>query len=167
MHEFLPCTYGYATTIRRAQGASLDYVCLNFDAKKASDLRYGYVGASRCRSAAGLFYYKRIRRTDWLPHGEGDEGECVWHEDSDELESYEESDSNNSEWSHLLSDCPQPSSDEDLEFDENGNLRTIEGDPSKGDHEFEIVAGAEVEDNASYLDFGAFKRRRLNDDGFA
>ena len=31
LHEFLPCTYGYATTIRRAQGASLDYVCLYFD----------------------------------------------------------------------------------------------------------------------------------------
>ena len=31
MHEFLPCAYGYATTMRRAQGASLDYVCLYFD----------------------------------------------------------------------------------------------------------------------------------------
>ena len=33
MHELLPCTYGYATTIRRAQGASLDYVCRYVDAK--------------------------------------------------------------------------------------------------------------------------------------
>ena len=31
---FLPCCYGYATTIRRAQGASLDYGCLYFDQKK-------------------------------------------------------------------------------------------------------------------------------------
>ena len=56
MHEFLPCTYGYATTIRRAQGASLDYVCLKFDAERTPDRGYGYVGASRCRSAAGLIY---------------------------------------------------------------------------------------------------------------
>ena len=25
------------------------------------------MGASRCRSAAGLYYFKRLRRTDWLP----------------------------------------------------------------------------------------------------
>ena len=31
---FLPCCYGYATTIRRAQGASLDIGCLYFDQKK-------------------------------------------------------------------------------------------------------------------------------------
>ena len=43
-HEFLPCAYGYATTIRRAQGASLDYVCLYFDADFPPDRGYGYVG---------------------------------------------------------------------------------------------------------------------------
>ena len=57
MHEFLPCAYGYATTIRRAQGASLDYVCLYFDASSPPDRCYDYVGASRCRNAAGLFYF--------------------------------------------------------------------------------------------------------------
>ena len=31
---FLPCCYGYATTIRRAQGATLDIGCLYFDQKK-------------------------------------------------------------------------------------------------------------------------------------
>ena len=54
MHECLHCAYGYATIIRRAQGASLDYVCLYFDADFPPDRGYGYVGASRCRNAAGL-----------------------------------------------------------------------------------------------------------------
>ena len=31
---FLPCCYGYATTIRRAQGATLELGCLYFDQKK-------------------------------------------------------------------------------------------------------------------------------------
>ena len=141
-------------------------MCLKFDANRAPDRGYGYVGASRCRSAAGLFYYKRIRRTDWLPHGEGDDDEQVWHEDSDDLESYDGSNSSNSEWSHLLSECTQPSSDEDLEFDEHGNFRTIEDDPPKEDDSFQIAReNSEVEGDALYFDFGAFKRRRLNDGG--
>ena len=41
MHEYLPCTYGYATTIRKAQGVSLDYVCLYFDAPFRPDRGYG------------------------------------------------------------------------------------------------------------------------------
>ena len=142
-------------------------MCLKFDANRAPDRGYGYVGASRCRSAAGLFYYKRIRRTDWLPHGEGDDDEQVWHEDSDDLESYDGSNSSNSEWSHLLSECTQPSSDEDLEFDRDGNWRTIEDDPSKEDHDVEFSKTSEVDGDEAYFDFGAFKRRRLNDGGFA
>ena len=31
---FLPCCYGYATTIRRAQGASLDQGCIWFNQKR-------------------------------------------------------------------------------------------------------------------------------------
>ena len=31
---FLPCCYGYSTTVRRAQGASLDQGCIYFDQKK-------------------------------------------------------------------------------------------------------------------------------------
>ena len=34
--RFLPLTYGYATTVRRAQGASLDMGCIYFDQKKRS-----------------------------------------------------------------------------------------------------------------------------------
>ena len=64
---FLPCAYGYATTIRKAQGASLDGVILYFDHAYPPDRGYGYVGASRARTRAGLFHYGRLRRTDWLP----------------------------------------------------------------------------------------------------
>ena len=41
---FLPCSYGYATTIRRAQGSSLDLGALYFDHKFPADRGYGYVG---------------------------------------------------------------------------------------------------------------------------
>ena len=53
---FLPCCYGYATTIRRVQGASLNYGCLYFDQKYHHAGRgYGYVGVSRFRE-----------RNEWL-----------------------------------------------------------------------------------------------------
>ena len=63
----LPCSYGYATTIRKAQGASLSAGCLFFDHSYPASRGYGYVGASRFRNKAGLFYFGCIRRSDWLP----------------------------------------------------------------------------------------------------
>ena len=51
---FLPCTYGYATTIRRAQGATYYHGCLYFDHKHPADRGYGYVAASRFQSQAGV-----------------------------------------------------------------------------------------------------------------
>ncbi len=74
---FLPCAYGYATTIRNAQGASLDAVVLFFDHSHPPERGYGYVGASRCKSKAGLYFYGRLRRTDWLPVGDGAVGEAL------------------------------------------------------------------------------------------
>ena len=72
--NFLPCSYGYAITIRRAQGMSLDAGCLFFDHCYPADRGYGYVGASRFRTKAGVFLYGKVRRTDWLPvDGSGDE----------------------------------------------------------------------------------------------
>ena len=65
--HFLPVTYGYATTIRRAQGSSLSLGCLFFNHCYPPERGYGYVAASRFRSKAGLFHFGRIRRTDWLP----------------------------------------------------------------------------------------------------
>ena len=75
---FLPCCYGYATTIRRVQGASLNYGCLYFDQKYHHACRgYGYVGVSRFRERAGLFLYGKLRRTDFLPVGEEQEAEVL------------------------------------------------------------------------------------------
>ena len=65
--HFLPCAYGYATTIRRAQGSSLDMGCLYFDHSYPPERGYGYVGASRFRSLDGLNHFGKLRRTDWLP----------------------------------------------------------------------------------------------------
>ena len=72
--EFLPCTYGYATTIRRAQGSSLLLGALYFDLRGYPPERgYGYVGASRFKWADRIFHFGAIRRTDWLPVNMGRE----------------------------------------------------------------------------------------------
>ena len=63
----LPCSYGYATTIRKSQGASLSARCLYFDHRYPAERGYGYVGASRFMTKSGLFYYGCVRRSDWLP----------------------------------------------------------------------------------------------------
>ena len=82
MHEdgavFLPCCYGYATTIRRAQGTSLHMVCIYFNQHKHPAARgYGYVAVSRFRSRRGCFLYGKLRRTDFLPVGEEKEEEVT------------------------------------------------------------------------------------------
>ena len=63
----LPCSYGYSTTIRRAQGQTLDMGCLFFDHSYPADRGYGYVGASRFKCKEDLYIYGKLRRTDWLP----------------------------------------------------------------------------------------------------
>ena len=65
--HFLPCSYGYATTIRRAQGASLDSGCLFFDHCYPPEEGYGYVGASRFKTVQHMFHYGKLRVTDWIP----------------------------------------------------------------------------------------------------
>ncbi len=65
---FLPCCYGYATTIRRAQGSDLYHGCLYMDQmKRPAGRGYGYVGVSRFQSRAGCYLYGKLRRTDFLP----------------------------------------------------------------------------------------------------
>ena len=106
--KFMPVSYAHATTIRRAQGATLDAVGLYFD-KTRPDRGYGYVGASRAKRRTAVHLVGKVRRTDWLPVGgdrEGGEQEhlsvmsessssrdqpdeddmcfCVWDEDSSE-----------------------------------------------------------------------------------
>lgn len=68
--RFLPCCYGYATTVRRAQGADLYHGCIWFDQHKYHAPRgYGYVAVSRFKSRAGCYLYGKLRRTDFLPVG--------------------------------------------------------------------------------------------------
>ena len=60
---FLPCTYGYATTIRRAQGATYRHGCIWFDHTYPPERGYGYIAASRFRSKAGIYLFGKVRRT--------------------------------------------------------------------------------------------------------
>ena len=57
---FMPATYAYAMTIRRAQGSTLDIAALKFDRHCAADRGYGYVGSSRVRRADDLYLVKPI-----------------------------------------------------------------------------------------------------------
>ena len=70
---FLPCTYGYATTIRRAQGSSLDMGCVFFDHCYPPERGYAYVAVSRFREARFVYHFGKIRRSDWLPVGSGED----------------------------------------------------------------------------------------------
>jgi hypothetical protein len=90
-HHFLPCAYGYAMTIRRAQGATLGRVVLYFDHTYPAERGYAYVGASRVRAASGLYYFGTMRQSDWLPVGGDPETEHTIRgvdsvDDSDEEE---------------------------------------------------------------------------------
>ena len=75
---FLPCCYGYSTTVRRAQGASLDQGCIYFDQKKNPAGRgYGYVAVSRFKTRVGCHLYGKLRRTDFLPVGDKKESDVL------------------------------------------------------------------------------------------
>ena len=60
---FMPVSYAYAMTVRRAQGMTLDMVGLRFD-RRNPDGGYAYVGASRVRRRCDLYHVGRLRRTD-------------------------------------------------------------------------------------------------------
>ena len=66
--KFLPVAYAYATTIRRAQGSTMEAVGLHLD-KKVPDRGYAYVGVSRAKRHQDVFLVGAIRTTDWLPVG--------------------------------------------------------------------------------------------------
>ena len=63
-NRFLPCTYGYATTIRRVQGATNRHGCLWFDHSYPPARGYGYVGVSSLQFKSGISLFGKIRRTD-------------------------------------------------------------------------------------------------------
>ena len=68
---FLPCCYGYATTVRRAQGASLSMGCTYFDQHRHHTGRgHAYVAVSRFKTREGLYINGKVRITDFLPVGE-------------------------------------------------------------------------------------------------
>lgn len=73
--RFLPGCYGYATTVRRARGASLDLGRIWFNQKRFAAYYYcigrghGYVGVSRFKTRDGCHFFGRLRRTDFLPVG--------------------------------------------------------------------------------------------------
>ena len=70
--KFLPVAYGWATTMRRAQGATLEKVGLWFD-RRVPDRGYAYVGLSRAKRQADVYLLGKVRRTDWRPvNGEDD-----------------------------------------------------------------------------------------------
>ena len=76
--RFLPCCYGYATTIRRAQGCGFHHGCIYFDLKKYPAARgYAYVAVSRFVSRSGCYLYGKLRRSDFLPVGEDKEEEIL------------------------------------------------------------------------------------------
>ena len=75
---FLPCCYGYATTIRRAQGADLHHGCVYMDQmKRVASRGYAYVACSRFKSRSGCHLYGSLRVSDFLPVGEPQEGEIT------------------------------------------------------------------------------------------
>ena len=67
---FLPCCYGYATTIRRAQGSDLYHGAIYFEQKRYPAARgYAYVACSRFKSRHGVYLYGKLRGSDFLPVG--------------------------------------------------------------------------------------------------
>ena len=121
---FLPCTYGYATTIRRAQGMTLNRGCVFFDLDFPPDRGYAYVAVSRFRTRAGVYHFGRYRRSDWLPVGEAVEGEQTQRSyESMTSDSDEEHDSDESASSDSV--CEEQSMwdhDADVSDDEEPNM---------------------------------------------
>ena len=97
------------------------------------------MGANRCRSAAGLYYFNRLRRTDWLPIRKVVDPD----EDSDrgptsDASSYDDGSDDESDCSTLRSRSEGYLSSDgnlselDTEFDDDG-YPIIEDGPDLGD----------------------------------
>ena len=134
----LPCSYGYATTIRKSQGASLAAGCLFFDHCYPAERGYGYVGASRFRDKAGIFYYGTLRRSDWLSRRECDDQQLERSMDS---ESEDEQDKEN--------DAEYETSDDDDDDSVDGELGRLCRDGGRADDP--TVQASDSEDEPSDL----------------
>ena len=136
----MPCAYAYATTMRRAQGATLDLVGLVFD-HRVPDRGYAYVGASRARHRAGLYLVDRVRRTDWLPVGGNVDDEqlkpSVMSEDS-------ASDDMETDSDHENAFCLEAESASEAEGGFGTGWTEQEEDEDPGTAAFEAFDGADV-----------------------
>ena len=133
---FLPCCYGYATTIRRAQGASLDIGCLYFDQKKHFAGRgYAYVGVSRFRTREGCHLYGVLRQSDFLPVG-ADKEEEHWERGYDSLNS---SDSEYEGNRNAGDAFEEEESEGEYDYEDNGsNALNTPGDPVMYDSALDV-----------------------------
>ena len=126
--KFLPVAYGWATTIRRAQGATLNKVGLWFD-RRLSDRGYAYVGVSRAKRRADVFLMGRIRRSDWRAvKGEGsdEQNEVSGLSESTHSSEPDEPDTSSDE------ESPQPDSTSSCVPTTSTGSQTSEGFPSSG-----------------------------------
>ena len=145
-HPFLPCTYGYATTIRRAQGSSLEQGALYFDHCYPAQRGYGYVGASRFKKSEGLYLYGKIRRTDWLPVDFGankdDQEKRSALSESEEseigdFEDYEPSDDEWDDWDMDVEQAYEEAGDADYEDWDERDMDVESDYDEPGDADFE------------------------------
>ena len=127
--SFLPCVYGYGTTIRRAQGMTLHHGALYFDHCYPPERGYGYVGASRFTSREGIYMFGKVRRTDWLPVGDGCSDEQC-HRSVDSESSAMDSDDEQRELEYISdSDCRDSNAeDDDREGEEAQNYEASSED---------------------------------------
>ena len=120
------------------------------------------MGASRCRTAAGLYYFNSFRRTDWLPirrvvdpDEESDRGSVS---DAASDECY---DSTCSEYesgrSSLRSDGHL--SETEMEPDEDG-FPIIEDEQDLGEEGGYVPTDGLIEPLDAYADFGDVRRRK-------
>ena len=89
----MPCCYGIATTIRRAQGGDLFHGAIYFEQfKRPANRGYAYVACSRFKAREGCYLFGKLRRSDFLPAGA--------EKETEQLErGYESEDSGGSDYS--------------------------------------------------------------------
>ena len=134
----MPVVYAYATTMRRAQGSTLDLVGLKFDRRRA-DRGYAYVGVSRAQRQEDVYHLGHIRRSDWRPVGGDPRGNEQEYPGSQSMTDSEgASDMSNSD-SH---------SDEDPSMD-----TPDESDEDRSPNESEMEDESEPEDETAWNRF--------------
>ena len=141
----LPCTYGYACTVRRAQGATYVHGCIYFDHCYPPDPGYGYVAASRFKTKAGVYLYGKVRRTDWIPVHAGEDSDAY------QLRRSELSDddySSDDEAAGYYDECDYLKRHQTLYDDDEGELSSGYGsDSSWSYNEDDIAASHEATHN--------------------